>query len=473
MEFNPNKLKAAPSSFKLTSQQEGAVNFALDFIKSNKNVALINGYAGTGKTTIIQYIIKNCGVSAVLSAPTHRAVKELRKKTKGLGITIKTIHSLHGLMPNMQLETFDVNDLKFDSHNEPKLKYYKLLILDESSMVNTPLYNFTIMRCKELDVKVIFIGDMAQLPPVNELMSPVFKIDNSFTLTDVVRQAQDSHLSDLILVSRNAVLDRNNSLITYITKNKLKINNGEGHMTCSFAEFVELSRYYYANFGKDLQFVRTLSRTNDRVKYWNNQLRNSINPDDDIINEFDYVTGYSSIYDEFLEPILINSEDYKIEAVKPYRSDYDLNTFIINMNEIDGGKLPSVFSIIDHTDPDTLANYINILSALRNNAINTPSHQRKGKWEEFYKFKNNYLTMEDIYLPNSKKPISKDIDYAYSLTVHKSQGQTIQNVFVDINNIMYMVNQYGKNFPINDIDFRNRLIYVALSRASSSVFMRV
>ena len=66
--------------------------------------------------------------------------------------------------------------------------------------------------------------------------------------------------------------------------------------------------------------------------------------------------------------------------------------------------------------------------------------------------------------------IDKDIDYGYAMTTHKTQGSTFDNVAIDLTNIVFLQTRFGRKEV--DIDIRNKLIYVALSRAKNSVILK-
>ena len=68
-----------------------------------------------------------------------------------------------------------------------------------------------------------------------------------------------------------------------------------------------------------------------------------------------------------------------------------------------------------------------------------------------------------------KAYVSKDIDYAFSLTTHKLQGSTIENVFIDLNDMLFYKNGRLVQDSVYDktaTEIRNKLIYTALSRTS-------
>ena len=102
------------------------------------------------------------------------------------------------------------------------------------------------------------------------------------------------------------------------------------------------------------------------------------------------------------------------------------------------------------------------------NKLEEAQNLRGKAWVRFYEFKNRILVIDDI-LTGAKdkwyKPeiIKKHIAYGYGITIHKSQGSTYNTVFVNGKDI---------NKNINDIE-RKRLWYVALSRASTKVYINL
>ena len=65
------------------------------------------------------------------------------------------------------------------------------------------------------------------------------------------------------------------------------------------------------------------------------------------------------------------------------------------------------------------------------------------------------------------------VDYAYAMTVHKSQGSTFKNVFLDVGDILAnrtenVINLYGVNARVRE---KNQLLYVAMTRAANRVFV--
>ena len=69
------------------------------------------------------------------------------------------------------------------------------------------------------------------------------------------------------------------------------------------------------------------------------------------------------------------------------------------------------------------------------------------------------------------KHLTRELDYGYSLTVHKLQGSTFKNIFVDGNDICNPISKWGRPYP-TEINLRNRLLYVAISRATNIAYIK-
>ena len=179
-------LKASERDSGLTysSQQAEAIRQA-----ASAGVLLVTGGPGTGKTTILKGILSLFGrmqLSCVLAAPTGRAAKRLTEVT---GEEASTIHRLleAGIDPatgNMVFARDESNPLKAD-----------VVIVDEMSMVDVLLLS-DLLRAIPQGKRLIFVGDPDQLPPVGPgcpfsdcLRSGMLP---TVHLTDIFRQAQES-----------------------------------------------------------------------------------------------------------------------------------------------------------------------------------------------------------------------------------------------------------------------------------------
>ena len=387
-------------------------------------VFTIAGEAGTGKTYMVNHIIRHCVKGrAVVTAPTHQAVRVISQMTHTIG---KTIHSLHGLRPNYNLDNFDINNVQFHSLGEVKFGSYNIIFIDECGQIGEKLHSFNMQRAKIYHTKIVYIGDPLQLSPINEVHSKTFSIKNVFNLIEVVRQDKDNPLFNVLDLLREDVKKGSSKFLNYIYKNKTAINDrGEGYLTVNRNDFSILTTEYFksSNFSKDLQYARYTAYTNSNIVKWNRYIRNIIldNPTE-IIDSNDVFTSYQTIVDSYYKPIIINSEDYIIDSFDSRVSDDGFKCFNIAFKST-YSNYPSNVSIVDHTH-STFKYYYNIISSLHYKAIYARPSYKGRAWKDYYTFKTNHISMLDFNITDRdtgriRAFVKKDIDYGYGLTIHK------------------------------------------------------
>ncbi|HBE17576.1 MAG TPA: DNA helicase, partial [Cyanobacteria bacterium UBA11367] len=202
-------------NFQLTYQQDQALQKIAEFLNSSKRMFGLFGYAGTGKSTIVNLVAEQLvsnGKRVVFTAPTNKAVGVLQRMAaeKGVrGVDFMTIHQLLGLAPVKQ------GQKKILKQVSPSLLYmYDTIFLDECSMVTEELWNIIQERIASTLIigsnrQLIVMGDPAQLPPVNEEInekkSQSFNVAEKAILTEVVRQGTGSPLLEFVTACRTAV----------------------------------------------------------------------------------------------------------------------------------------------------------------------------------------------------------------------------------------------------------------------------
>lgn len=149
-------------------------------------VMVLTGGPGTGKTTTTQGVIaalKHMGMRILLAAPTGRAAKRMSEAT---GMEAKTIHRLLEFNPKDGYKRNDENPLEGDA-----------LIVDECSMIDIVLMN-CLMKAVPCSMRVVFVGDIDQLPSVGAGNVLRDLIDSKkipvIRLTRIFRQAQTSRI---------------------------------------------------------------------------------------------------------------------------------------------------------------------------------------------------------------------------------------------------------------------------------------
>lgn len=481
-QYNKNKV----STTSLTEDQQNAYFELIDFIKSDYNPndykrALI-GPAGTGKTYLVKALIRNCGLSYSMigvTAPTHKACRVLGDSIKIPNVKINTIQSNLGLRPNFDVENFDINNVPFDSKGKIKINDYKLFIIDEASMLNRGLVMFLERICKSNKCKILYIGDSSQLPPPKENKSSAFSSieDNKkYILKTLVRQDKTNPIVPLLNLLREDIKHKTFKFIEYLIKNPINFDedNVQGYQVCDSNTFNNL---IYTNFNdeqltKNVDFVKIIAYTNKAVTSWNNIIRNAIilDADKSILTKNDLLISYKSIVDKFNDLVIKNSEEYIIHDIVNYtHPTYDLQGFLVKFTAIYGGSVTTPLFVVNHKDNFTLNKYIQIITTLINNAKTANAKHRSQYWKEYYTFKESCLLLTNILDNNGKLLYSRDIDYGFALTAHKSQGSTFDTVFVDVHDIMYDI--YGHLYP--NAEEINRRLYVACSRCKNKLYLKL
>lgn len=185
LEVLENKL-----NIKYNSEQKKAITSAL-----NNNISIISGGPGTGKTTIINAIVKlyieehhlgnqDIVENIALLAPTGRASKKLSTSTN---LPAYTIHRY--------LKWYkDSNDFFYNEYNRTK---HRLIIVDEVSMIDVDLFN-ALLNGISSNVKIIFVGDTFQLPSVGPglILNDLIASDyfNYVPLNQIYRQSENSYI---------------------------------------------------------------------------------------------------------------------------------------------------------------------------------------------------------------------------------------------------------------------------------------
>lgn len=464
----------------LTNDQQHAYNELIQFINApyNRNDykrALI-GAGGVGKTYLIRTLILNSNMSYSrigLATPTHKASRVLTQAINIDGLKANTLASDLGLRLNFDLDNFDINNPPFDPRGRIKVGDYDLYIVDEASMINSGLFKLLEQEVKQHNVKLLYIGDDKQLPPPKEKVSLALKGCKSYTLKQIVRQDEDNPVLELCDILRHDIENKTRNFLQYIYENKSKFNEDmtKGFLVCNpmtFAQQITIN-FSKEELLKNVDFAKVISYRNINVSGWNKLIRNHINGDaKTVVSKDDLFLSGVSLVDKFNSLIIINSEDYIVYQVVDYTHPvYNLQGFYVKFQAVWGGKITQPLFVINHNNPETLQNYIKILNDKLNAAKNSYGSRKAQLWKEFYAFKDSCLLLTNLVDSNDKIIHKADIDYGFAVTANKAQGSTYENVFLDVNDIVY--NKYG-NFRDN-LDEVNRRLYVGVSRCRKKLFL--
>ena len=431
---NVGKDKGDKNVYTFTDDQQNAISNIIDFIAAPFNPAKyivgLTGAGGTGKTFITKYIITHCKYSNSVikcTSPTHKACRVFSQALGGK--VVDTIQSTFGLRLDLRLEDFDPVNPQFNPMASPKLENVKLLLVDEASMLPAKLVTFICNKCKELEIKIIFIGDNFQLAPVNEFKSIAFdRCYEVYQLKQIVRQAANNPITNLLNLLRYDIEHHTYRFLEYLSKNIGATNYNdinEGFSICGKAAFKNLIDMSFNDeaYTKNIDMYRIIAYTNNCVSGWNNYIRNTIIRDSDknIITKNDLIMSYETIVNEFMEIVINNSEEYIINDIVNFVDDkYGFKGFLVKFQLVHGGTITRPLFVIDHRDSFTIQKYHKTITDLISSAKNTNGGTRVAKWKEYYAFKKKYLIAANVMDRSGRILYDRDIDYGFAITAHKS-----------------------------------------------------
>jgi exodeoxyribonuclease V len=459
-----NKLKSVLLQ-KLDHEPSGSQKELLTLLSNflvlhrNNQLFIIKGYAGTGKTTTISALIKTMSVfrmKNVLLAPTGRAAKVLSFYAQ------KPAYTIHKKIYRQQSSSDGFGEFKLDQN----LHTDTYFIIDECSMIGNKSGNNSIFGSGNLledlieyvyqgrNCKLIFVGDTAQLPPVGLETSPAlnpeyirrFGLDVlTYTLTDVVRQAENS------------------GILTDSTKIRIQIaQKKEIHSFIIMDLFDDVIRMYgnylveqisdcYDKYGTEQ--TKIICRTNKRANKYNMGIRQQILWREEEITVGDHVmvvkNNYYWVQDYEELDFIANGDIAVIEQIMGYqeRYGYRFADVVLRMLDYDNVEIETKIMIDTfHLESSSL-----------------PSDKNR----EFY-----YAVAEDYSeIKNKRKRLKAirenpffnalQVKFAYAITCHKAQGGQWKAVFID------------HGYLTDDMISREfyRWLYTAFTRATEKVYL--
>lgn len=439
----------------LGEEQKQAFLEIISFIKSDQTSFSLTGAAGTGKSFLISKIIEwleQNNYNYCLCAPTHKAKTVLEYYTKRKAITL---HKLLSLSPKLDIINLDFRDLIFKMGNVTSIPNDGIIICDEASMISDDLFNLLLDNCKKFNCKIIFSSDKLQLKPVDSnRISLVYSKPIGFNLTKIYRQS-----------SKNALFDTLQNLRDHkILKFKTSTSE-DGNVVCesNFNKFFDLcvEGVKLAIKNENIFENKILAYTNDRVNKYNEYIVKYLFNDVNSYYKGEILTGCENL--EYNNYNFYNSMDYVISC-NPTKTDILINkikypAYDLLLYDV-GTKLKTYVKILDKCIGNDFLEISKYIDNLRLIAINASDRNKRKFWARYYREYNSFTTPIDLYY-DGRLIRKKSFDRGYAITVHKSQGSTLNNVFVDMFDIL----------KCKDEETVRQLQYVALSRARKNVYI--
>ena len=357
----------------LTKKQEEGLKIAIERYKNKEKYTCISGYAGTGKSTLVKFIIQALGVpedKVCYATFTGKAAQVLLKKGN------KNVLTLHRLL----FESFPKPDGTF--YRKPVIDIYEdIVIVDEVSMAPKSL----IQQLFKYNVHVICLGDPFQLPPVDKDEDNGLLAHPHIFLDEIMRQAQESEIIRLTMDIRagKPIMYNNKGKEALILK-KNELNTGMLQWADQILVGTNATRVGINNQMRELMGRGTKPEDGDKIiclrNYWDVLAENA----DPLVNG---TIGYIN-----------NSFD----------------SFVQIPRYLGGGQISTIEgNFISDSD----ANFGNL--SMDTKMILTG--EKCVDWKTAYKLNAN---------PKTRGLLPLEFTYAYAITCHKSQGSEWDKVLV-------------------------------------------
>lgn len=428
----------------LTQEQQVVAEKFKEFLNSDNHIFMIKGSAGTGKTTLLKYLIEEVSsrhIASLLMAPTGRASMILSNKTD---IVASTIHRAIYLLNKDKTKVEDAVLFGLRTNETPDNAIY---FVDEASMISDIdsqeeflkfgsgrlLYDLiTYSNFKDSNRKIVFIGDYAQLPPVGQNFSPALSEEylrqefgilvQSVKLTTVVRQALDSG------VYSNADTIRKN--IDEGAYNQFGIINSADVIPFTAEDFLE--RYNAIKDAEGEDNVMVITASNAQALGYNEIIRNNIYGENNLkLQVGDLLLVTQNNYSQ--ENILFNGSFVRVcsicDEVETLVAFVGKDRIELNFRSIEVliNERPFRYYILD----DFLTDREGKLNKSLQDAL-------WANFEQRMRLEGIYPNTEDFQMRKRIDPYYNALHckYGYAITCHKSQGGEWNNVFVDMDAYM-------------------------------------
>ncbi len=451
----------AKFSFETTNSQKKVVEMLSDYIASSdfSRIFVLNGYAGTGKTTLIAALVdvlREVGIKSVLLAPTGRAAKVL---TQYSGQTALTIHKrIYRERTNANYESKFSLDLNKERG--------AIFIVDEASMLSDSTGDGQIFGSGSLlndlisyvrqgkECKLILVGDDAQLPPVGCDFSPA--LDRSVmehygevsyvSMDDVVRQSAESG----ILFNATMLRCMIENELYEVPRFRMDFPDIEA---INGGELMEKLQDAYDSGEREDTIV--ITRSNKRANRYNEGIRRYNLSAEEAIESGDMlmVVKNNYHYTERIEncPIsfMANGDIAYLKRIRRFEDFYGFHF------------ADAILSFGDYNDLEIECKIL--LDTISSEAPSLTQEQCRKLFDEVEK---DYLDIKSKIkrfreIRENPHYNAVQVKFAYAVTCHKAQGGQWKRVFID-------KCLFGDEPMTRDM---LRWLYTALTRATEKVYL--
>lgn len=450
-------------------EQQSAIINAVSFLKTNTDPTqyyVIEGKAGTGKTTIAKEILKEFEDEQIYVAAVSHKAKGVIKNSFGEDTRGKKFFSIAGLLGMKGINDNDTQTTKFQVGLKVPLldNPPALLVIDEASMITEDVLKKIIDINSSLSrpFQMLFLGDIGQIQPIRDDQSEFYR-----THKDLLNKKSDifnsKHKSKLITRVRQGEANPILPYADYFWENSQKENpelNPTQHIVRN-NQITDKGSLLFSNSEADV--------LNSVIKAVNNAIEKGLTNHVKIVTY--HVNEKTELNQKIHEALFGKDSDYSKGDMLILNSPYDLpdvNATMENSSEIQIKSIQDtdvdefgvhtlyletngtaytrtgneqkdcVIQVVSRND---IGLYNQKLQELASRAKRQTNRSlKKQAWGDFWEYKGRYA----------------DVDFGYAITAHKSQGSTYDIVVVDEKDIM------GTTATSNQE--KSELIYTALTR---------
>ncbi len=427
----------------LKGDQPQAYEFLNTWYKagSARQVAALQGYAGTGKTALVGIWLEELltlfpKLRVIVMAPTNKALDVLRSKCGHLNVAFMTIDSFLGnkIARNDDGETEKSRGKGKESPD--------LIVCDEASMVKAE-YDRDLRNRR---VKTLYVGDPAQLPPINEDLSTTFNTPDVFLMKTIVRY--DGAIIKVATFLRERIESGKMFLLGDLMEFK------DEARALSFIRLDQLHDWALKAVNKGMD-ARIVAFTNADVNRHNAIMHRALYPDAPFFG-----VGERVVVNETFElPGEGTTDGTQSEPEMLYNGQMMTVTFCERAEDVAGVVIYNVGVTTEKVNPlevdgvpiETMTSYV--LQVAMDEAHCKEVHSTLTS--AIYAARRANDNAEVKRLIDLRRPLNKlaPLRHSYSCTVHKSQGSTYDIAFADWSSI----------YQSRD---RARMMYVATTRPS-------
>lgn len=424
-------------------QQVEAVEFLDAWLVSKDQCAALQGYAGTGKTWLMGYwleqvIARNPKWRIIVMAPTNKALDVLRSKCAHLKVSFMTIDSFLG------------NKIRKNDDGETEKSRGKgqespdLIVCDEASMVKAE-YDRDLRGRR---VKTLYVGDPAQLPPINEDISSTFNVPRKFLMTEIVRY------QGAIIETATFLRERIESGKAFLLGDLMDFRDEARQL--SFIRMEDLHPWALKAVAKGMD-ARIVAFTNMDVNRHNAIMHSALFPNDALFG-----VGERIVVNETFElPGTGRTDGERDETEMLYNGQMLTVTHCERADDVAGVVIYNVGVRLDSSDVQVLEVDGVPVAPTCDYVVQVPLNEdhmkavHKDLTNAIWAARRANEHAEVKRLIDLRKPLNKlaPLRHSYSCTVHKSQGSTYDIAFADWSSI----------YQSRD---RARMMYVATTRPS-------